>query len=86
MPRPMTTRRSPAPRVSPESSGPFEGQKFSINLSADLGNELKQIAFQQRVSESSIIEVALRQIFHRISPDRLGAFLKQNGACLRRRS
>ena len=85
MPR-SAIRRTQASRLTPYAGGvSFEGQKFSINLSAELGEQLKRTAFEQRVSESSIIEVALRQIFHRISPDRLGAFLKQNGACLRRR-
>ncbi len=60
--------------------------KFSVNLSAEVGKQLKRIAFDERVSESSVIEVALRQLFRRTSPERLGAFLKQNGACLRRRS
>lgn len=60
--------------------------KFSINLPADIGEELERIAFENRVSESSVLEVALRQLVRKVSPERLGVFLKQNGACLRRRS
>jgi len=60
--------------------------KFSVNMSSEVGSELRRTAFKERVSESSIIEIALRQLFRRVSPERLGAFLKQNGACLRRRS
>lgn len=60
--------------------------KFSINLSSDVGSVLKQVAFDNRVSESSVVEVALRQLLRRVSHERLGAYLKQNGACLRRRT
>jgi len=72
--------------LTPEVGPPSNALKFSVNLSADAGGELKRIAFEQRVSESSIIEIALRQLFRRVAPERLGAFLKHNGACLRRRS
>lgn len=72
--------------LGPEVGGPANALKFSINLSAEVGSELRRIAFEERVSESSIIEIALRHLFRRVSSDRLGVFLKQNGACLRRRS
>jgi hypothetical protein len=72
--------------LAPEIGGSANALKFSINLSADVGSELRRIAFDERVSESSIIEIALRHLFRRVSADRLGVFLKQNGACLRRRS
>jgi hypothetical protein len=72
--------------LNAEVGSPNNALKFSVNLSADVGSELKRIAYEQRVSESSVIEIALRQLFRRVSPERLGAFLKQNGACLRRRS
>ena len=78
----MKPLRLLAPKVGP----PANALKFSVNLSGDVGHELKQLAFEHRVSESSIIEIALRQLFGRVSAERLGAFLKQNGACLRRRS
>ena len=61
-------------------------QKFSINLSAAVGSQLKRTAFEQRLSESSIVEVALDHLFARISPEVLGAFLRQHGACLRRKA
>lgn len=72
--------------ISAEVGRTQNALKFSVNLSSDIGNEIKRIAFENRVSESSIIEVALRQLFRRVSSDRLGAFLRQNGACLRRRT
>ncbi|HKU81005.1 MAG TPA: hypothetical protein VJP76_02460 [Candidatus Tumulicola sp.] len=59
--------------------------KFSINLPSMVGTKLKETAFHQHLSESSIVEVALKQLFSRISPDVLGSFLRQNGACLRRK-
>jgi len=59
--------------------------KFSINLPSGIGMALKQTAFSERLSESSIVEVALKQLFGRISPEALGLFLRQNGACLRRK-
>ncbi|HET7815464.1 MAG TPA: hypothetical protein VFL13_13950 [Candidatus Baltobacteraceae bacterium] len=57
-----------------------------MNVSGDIGAELKRAAFEHQVSDSSIIEIALRQLFGRVSKERLGTFLRQNGACLRRRS
>lgn len=72
--------------LRPEVGGPANALKFSINLSAEVGSELRRIAFEERVSESSVIEIALRHLFRKVSSDRLGVFLKQSGACLRRRS
>lgn len=78
--------RDGAREFKPEIGGSANALKFSINLSSDIGAELRRIAFEQRVSESSVIEIALRHMFRKISSERLGNFLKQNGACLRRRS
>lgn len=83
----MATRQPGSQRpVSPKIGRAANAIKFSVNVSAEIGNELKRAAFEHQVSESSIIEIALRQLFARISPERLGTFLRQNGACLRRRS
>ena len=79
--------KNAAARVSPPRLGsPANALKFSVNISSDVGSDLKRIAFDNRVSESSVIEIALRQLFTRVSKERLGVFLRQNGACLRRRS
>lgn len=72
--------------LGPEVGAPANALKFSINLSSEVGLELRRTAFEERVSESSVIEIALRQLFRKVSSERLGVFLKQNGACLRRRS
>lgn len=81
----VARRRNGTPELAQEIGGPANALKFSINLSADVGSELRRIAFEERVSESSIIEIGLRHLLRRVTPDRIGAFLKQNGACLRRR-
>lgn len=72
--------------LSPEIGAAANAMRFTVNISQDVGDQLKEIAFANRVSESSVIEVALRQLFRRVTPSALGAFLRQNGACLRRRS
>jgi hypothetical protein len=85
----MATRHNAVPKLSqlPARIGSLTNAvKFSVNISSDVGLELKRIAFENRVSESSVIEIALRQLFGRVSKERLGVFLRQNGACLRRRS
>ena len=84
----MATRENAAPKaqVPARVGGAANAVKFSVNISSDVGLELKRIAFDNRVSESSVIEIALRQLFGRVSKERLGMFLRQNGACLRRRA
>jgi hypothetical protein len=43
--------------------------KLSVNVSGDIGQRLRRIAFEERLSESSIVQIA---------------FLKEQGASLRR--
>lgn len=78
-------KRSVANPVRPSLDG-VRVMKFSVNLHHEIGNRLKEAAFQLRLSESSIVEVALKELFSRISPDLLEAFLRQNGASLRRKT
>ncbi|HZZ00622.1 MAG TPA: hypothetical protein VFE36_13725 [Candidatus Baltobacteraceae bacterium] len=85
MPRQSRFSALPA-ELSPEIGAAANAMRFTVNISQDVGDQLKEIAFENRVSESSVIEVALRQLFRRVTPAALGAFLRQNGACLRRRS
>ena len=82
-------------RLSGVSAGPVlsaivgdaqNAMRFTVNVSEEIGTILRQTAFDNQVSESSVIEVSLRQLFRRVSPPLLGAFLVQHGACLRRRS
>ncbi|MBV8067995.1 MAG: hypothetical protein JO113_08450 [Candidatus Eremiobacteraeota bacterium] len=64
---------------------PDNAQRITVNLSGEIGDELRSIALRCSVSESSIVEIALRQLFRRVGPAALGAFLREHGACLRRR-
>ena len=60
-------------------------RKLSINVPEEIGLRLKRLAFDHDVSESSIIEIALREFLTR-EPRRggWGTVLRQKGATLRR--
>lgn len=60
--------------------------KFSINISANVGFRLRDTAFDERLSESSIVEVALTELFAGVPREDLGNFLRKHGAVLRRPS
>ena len=72
--------------VSQQIGHSADAQRFTVNLSAEIGRELRDVAAQHHVSESSVVEIALRQLLRRVSSAALGAFLRDRGACLRRRS
>jgi hypothetical protein len=59
--------------------------KLSVNVSEGVGLRLRQLAFEHRLSESSIVEVALGLLFRRNDGPSLGTLLRQNGATLRRK-
>lgn len=83
----MSTRGAGKDRpreVSARVGEAANSQRITVNLSEEASNRLHEIASQSRVSESSVVEVALRQLFRKVSPLALGAFLRANGACLRR--
>jgi hypothetical protein len=79
------TRAQRAGELSALIGDPDNAQRITVNLARDVGEELHDIAARYRVSESSIVEIALRQLFRRITPAALGAFLRDHGGCLRRR-
>jgi hypothetical protein len=58
--------------------------KLSVNVSGDIGQRLRRIAFEERLSESSIVQIALTLMFAQTSDSGVGAFLKEQGASLRR--
>ncbi|GAC1389932.1 MAG: hypothetical protein NVSMB31_06360 [Vulcanimicrobiaceae bacterium] len=59
--------------------------KLSINLPDDVAERLRRTAFEHELSESSIVEVALKELFAHAPPTKhLGEFLKKRGANLRR--
>jgi len=59
--------------------------KISVNVAHDISERLRTLAYSNRLSESSIVEVALTIFFARGDDEVLGAILKQLGASLRRR-
>jgi len=59
--------------------------KLSVNVPADQGERLRTLAFEQRVSESSIVQVALRLLFGRGDDAVVGPLLREHGATLRRK-
>ncbi len=69
----------PASDASPEAS-----VKLSVNVSGDIGQRLRRVAFQERLSESSIVQIALSLMFDKTSDSSVGAFLREQGASLRR--
>ena len=58
--------------------------KLSVNVSDDIGKRLRRIAFEERLSESSIVEIALGQLFGLTTDATVGTFLRERGASLRR--
>jgi hypothetical protein len=74
-----------APEISARVGDPDNAQRITVNLSGEIGDELHEIAERYSVSESSVVEIALRQLFLRVSPAMLGEFLREHGGCLRRR-
>jgi hypothetical protein len=58
--------------------------KLSINVSAETGNRLRRIAYGERLSESSIVQIALTLMFDKMTDATVGEFLREQGASLRR--
>jgi hypothetical protein len=80
-----TIRAQRVLEFSPRVGDPDHAQRITVNLSAEVSDELRSIAVRCSVSESSIVEIALRQLFRRVGPAALGSFLREHGGCLRRR-
>ena len=59
--------------------------KLSVNVGHDISQRLRSLAYTHRLSESSIVEVALAMFFARGDDALLGVMLKELGATLRRR-
>ena len=59
--------------------------KLSINVAEDLGARLRRLAFDLRVSESSIVEVALGLLYESGEDNEIAEILRQRGASLRRK-
>ncbi|MBC5826973.1 MAG: hypothetical protein GIW99_04750 [Candidatus Eremiobacteraeota bacterium] len=80
--RKLTT---PTANLSATALDSLKAHKLSITVPADVGRRLRRLAFEQRLSESSVVEVALRNLFARGDDSLLGVLLRDNGAALRRR-
>ncbi len=58
--------------------------KLSVNVSSPIGERLRKLAFDERISESSIVEIALQVLFEGAPEGDIGPFLRDRGATLRR--
>ena len=52
--------------LSARVGDPDNAQRITVNLSGEVGDELRGIADRCGVSESSVVEIALRQLFLRV--------------------
>lgn len=59
-------------------------RKHSVNLSVDVSDRLRNLAFQNTLSEASICELALRQLFATGDDKKLVNVLREAGAKGRR--
>ena len=81
MARKKTVARAPAAAPRP----PIRIATVSHTLDVKLAERLREFAFRQRVSESAVIEHALRAFFGEGNDVELGTVLRKAGATLRRR-
>jgi len=79
--RPSGNHRAAAPAVR----AALRISTVSHTLEVRLAERLREFAFRQRVSESAVIEHALRTFFDGGSDAELGGELRRAGAGLRRR-
>ena len=57
--------------------------KLSINVNHDVSERLRNLAYSHRLSESSIVEIALKQLFLKGDDTQIGALLNRLGATLK---
>ncbi len=58
----------------------------SHTLDAEVAERLRHFAFRERISESAVIEFALRELFAQGDDSMLGSRLRDSGAALRRKA
>lgn len=73
-----------SPRAHSRPSGADALAKLSLSVSADIGKELRYKAVDHDVSESAIVEVALRELFAQ-GEEAVGIVLRKHGASKRRK-
>ncbi len=76
--------KSKVASVSAAATAPPKAVKLSVNVSAETGRRLRKVAFEERLSESSIVEIALEMLFSRTTEATVGKYLREHGASLRR--
>jgi hypothetical protein len=81
----VTPPEQPSPSKSPGAivRRPPARSKLSVNVSHAVSERLRSLAYDYRLSESSIVEVALTIFFERGDDALLGVLLRQLGATLR---
>jgi hypothetical protein len=73
--------------ITEETPSPVsDTMKMSLNVSAEVGSFVRRLAFDLRLSESSITEIALRRLCDGRDGDEIAEILKEAGATLRRRT
>lgn len=65
---------APDPARSANLGDPRDAQRITVNLAGEAGGELRTPAKRCRVSESSIVELALRELFARVNGPTWSAF------------
>jgi len=79
-------RSEPAASIDTHSATDASARnKLSVNVGHDISERLRSLAYTHRLSESSIVEVALTMFFARGDDALLGVLLRELGATLRRR-
>jgi|SRR5579863_5240444 len=74
----------PTKAVTPQPpSAPATRSKLSVNVNHQISERLRSLAYNYRLSESSIVEIALTIFFARGDDALLGLLLKQLGATRR---
>lgn len=80
-----STREGPRLRRQPDAAPAPAIGKLSANVDVYLYERLRELAHVHRVSESSIVDLALRRFFSLGDDDVLGEILHESGATLRRK-
>jgi len=73
-----------APAAAASPAGRPQLDKLSLSVAGDIGTRLRYAALDHKVSESGLVEVALRELLDRDKQD-VGVILKRHGASRRRR-
>lgn len=60
--------------------------KLSLNVDREMGEKIRTLAFNCRLSESSIVDVALTLLVEGKNDEEIEQVLLANGACLRRKT